>query len=47
MERIPNEKERFSITIDGYNFKVIAVENKMIKRVLVTKTENKYETKGE
>lgn len=47
MERIPSEKERFSITIDGYNFKVIAVEDKMIKHVLVTKTEIKQETKGE
>ena len=37
MERIPSEKERFSITVDGYNFKVIAVENKMVKRVVVTK----------
>lgn len=37
MERIPTEKERFSIAVDGYNFKVIAVENKMIKRVVVTK----------
>lgn len=37
MERIPSEKERFSITVDCYNFKVIAVENKMVKRVVVTK----------
>lgn len=37
MERIPTEKERFDITVEGYNFKVIAVENKMIKRVVVTR----------
>ena len=37
MERIPNEKERFSITVEGYNFKIIEVENKMIKRVVVTR----------
>jgi len=37
MERIPNEKDRFSITVDGYNFKVIEVENKMIKKVVVAK----------
>lgn len=37
MERIPSEKERFAITVDDYNFKVIAVENKMVKRVVVTK----------
>lgn len=37
MEKIPDKKDRFDITIDGYNFKVISVENKMIQRVLVTK----------
>ncbi len=37
MERIPDEKERFSFVLDGYKFKVIEVENKMIQRVVVTK----------
>ena len=37
MERIPSEKDRFSITVEGYNFKVIEVENKMIKKVVVAK----------
>lgn len=37
MERIPTEKDRFSINVDGYNFKVIEVENKMIKKVVVAK----------
>lgn len=37
MERIPTEKDRFSITVDDYNFKVIEVENKMIKKVVVAK----------
>jgi len=37
MERIPTEKERFSITVEGYKFKVIEVENKMIKKVVVEK----------
>ena len=37
MERIPSEKDRFSINVDGYNFKVIEVENKMVKRVVVAK----------
>lgn len=46
MERIPEDKERFSFVLDGYSFKVIEVENKMIQRVVVTKlpqtaTENK------
>ncbi len=37
MERIPTEKDRFSITVEGYNFKVIEVQNKMIKKVVVAK----------
>ena len=37
MERIPDEKERFSFVLEGYKFKVIEVENKMIQRVVVTK----------
>lgn len=37
MERIPTEKDRFSITVDGYKFKVIEVENKMVKKVVVAK----------
>jgi len=38
MEHIPGEKERFSTTVDDFNFKVIEVENKMVKRVVVTYT---------
>lgn len=37
MERIPDDKERFSFILDGYSFKVIEVDNKMIQRVVVTK----------
>ncbi len=37
MEHIPGEKERYSITVEGYNFKIIEVENKMVKRVVVTR----------
>lgn len=37
MERIPDEKERYSFVLDGYSFKVIEVDNKMIRRVVVTK----------
>ena len=37
MEKIPDKKDRFEITVDGYNFKVVSVENKMIQRILVTK----------
>lgn len=46
MERIPDKKDRFDITVDGYNFKVISVENKMIKSVVVTRLP-KEETKEE
>ena len=37
MDKIPDENEQFEITIEGYNFKVLSVENKMIHTVLVTK----------
>ncbi len=38
--KIPDKKERFNITIEEYNFKVLSVENKMINRVLVTRLMN-------
>lgn len=41
MEHIPFENETFEMNYDGYNFKVLAVENKIIKRVLVTKNPTK------
>ncbi|MDD2972416.1 MAG: hemolysin family protein [Lachnospiraceae bacterium] len=37
MDKIPDENEQFEITVDGYRFKVLSVENKMIHTVLVTK----------
>ena len=37
MERIPEEKDHFSICIDGYEFKILVVENKMIRQILMTK----------
>lgn len=43
MEKIPDKKDRFDITIDGYNFKVLSVENKMIQKVLVTKLQKDKE----
>lgn len=36
MEKIPEENEEFSIDVDGYCFRILAVENRMIKNVLVT-----------
>lgn len=37
LEHIPEPDEQFDIRIDGYDFKVLTVENKMIKTVLVKK----------
>ncbi|MGN0132836.1 MAG: hemolysin family protein [Lachnospiraceae bacterium] len=43
LERIPDDNEEFDMDYDGYNFKVLAVENKTIKRVLVSKNPEKQE----
>ena len=37
LEHIPKEKEQFNMDYSGYNFKILAVENKVIRKVLVTK----------
>lgn len=37
MDRIPKEDEDFDVDVDGYNFKILSVENKMIHSVLVTR----------
>ena len=37
MEHIPRPEEKFEVTVDGYNFKILTVENKMITQVLVTR----------
>ncbi len=37
LDRIPGENEEFDIDVDGYNFKILSVENKMIQSVLVTR----------
>ena len=37
MDKIPEEDEEFSIDVGGYNFRILSVENRMIKSVLVTK----------
>lgn len=43
MDKIPEENEEFSVDVDGYNFKILSVENRMIKTVLVTKLADKEE----
>jgi len=43
LEHIPSDHESFDVDYEGYNFKILAVENKMIKRVLVSKITKKLE----
>lgn len=43
MDKIPEEDEEFDIDVDGYNFKVLSVKNKMIQTVLVTKKKEERE----
>lgn len=44
MDKIPEENEEFSMDADGYEFRILSVENRMIKSVLVTKLPEKKET---
>ena len=37
LDRIPEPDEQFAVDYEGYNFKILSVENKMIASVLVTK----------
>ncbi len=37
LDRIPEKKERFDITVGDYNFKVLEVDHNMIQQILVTK----------
>ncbi len=37
LDKIPEENEDFDIDVEGYNFRILSVENKMIQSVLVTK----------
>ncbi len=39
MDKIPDKKERFDITVGDYNFKVLEVDHNMIQQILVTKVE--------
>lgn len=47
MDKIPEEDEEFSMEVDGYEFKIISVENRMIKSVLVTRVPEKNEENGQ
>ncbi len=37
LEHIPFPDEQYDTTVDGYNFKILSVDNKMISQVLVTR----------
>ncbi len=43
MDRIPEKGEEYSIDVGDYEFKILDVENRMIKRVLVTRLPEKEE----
>ena len=37
LDKIPEEDEEFEVDVDGYRFRILTVENKMIQSVLVSK----------
>ncbi len=37
LDRIPESDEDFDITVDGYNFKILSVQNHMVQSVLLKK----------
>lgn len=47
LDRIPEENEEFSVEVDGFAFKILSVENRMIKSVLVKRLTDNQETEGE
>lgn len=44
LDHIPEPGEEFDVNYEGYNFKILSVENKMITSVLVTKLSEKQES---
>lgn len=47
LDRIPEPDERFDVDYQGYNFKILTVENKMIQSVLVKKLPDRCDDKAE
>lgn len=47
MDKIPEENEQFETIVDGYLFKLLSVQNKMIQSVLVTKLPEEKENTAE
>lgn len=47
MDKIPEENEQFETVVDGYLFKILSVQNKMIQSVLVTRLPEEQEAAEE
>ncbi|MBQ9140500.1 MAG: HlyC/CorC family transporter [Lachnospiraceae bacterium] len=47
MDKIPEENEEFEVIVDGYLFKLLTVQNKMIQSVLVKKLPQEISEDGE
>ena len=45
MDKIPEEDEDFSIRVDDYEFRILEVENRMIKSVLAVRLPGDGETR--
>jgi putative hemolysin len=45
LDRIPENDEDFQIAVDGYNFKILSVQNHMVESVLLTKLPQETEEK--
>ena len=47
LDRIPDEDENSEVSVDGYKFKILSVEKKVIQSVLVTKLSEKEKVQTE
>ena len=47
LDRIPESDEEFSVTVDGYSFKILSVDNHMIQSVLANKLPEEETTQEE
>ncbi len=45
LDRIPDNDEDFEIAVDGYNFKILSVQNHMVESVLLTRLPQETEEK--
>ena len=43
LDRIPESDEDFDVTVDGYNFKILSVQNHMVTSVAFDKAPEKHE----